>query len=117
MVAAEASSPLEARSNLRGKCLAEYIFLGGSGGDLRSRTRVLGHVPASAAECPLWTVDGTYTDQVRKTSIRIVPYFMGACALHRPPHTRMGMGTRVHDRHDGLLAGRPWTDCDTDCRP
>ena len=84
MVAVEAaSSPLEARCNLRGKCLAEYVFLGGSGGDLRSRTRVLGHVPASAAECPLWTVDGTYTDQVKQTSTWIVPYFMGTCAPHR----------------------------------
>ena len=54
---------------MRGKCLAEYVFLGGSGGDLRSRTRVLDHVPATAADCPLWTVDTwSSTDQVRGVS-------------------------------------------------
>lgn len=87
---AGASSPLEARCNLRGKCLAEYVFLGGSGGDLRSRTRVLDHVPASAAECPLWTVDGSSTDQVREQwqdghfgYLQVFACTMGVCNLGR----------------------------------
>jgi len=59
-----ASSPLEQRCNLRGKTMAEYVFLGGTGGDLRSRTRVLDFVPTTPEECPVWTYDGSLTNQV-----------------------------------------------------
>lgn len=60
-----ASSPLEQRCNLRGKTMAEYVFLGGTGGDLRSRTRVLDFLPTTPEECPVWTYDGSLTNQVR----------------------------------------------------
>ena len=59
-----ASSPLEARCNLRGKTMAEYIFIGGTGGDLRSKTRVLDSIPAGPEDCPVLTFDGTLTGQV-----------------------------------------------------
>ena len=60
-----ASSPLEARCNLRGKTMAEYIFIGGTGGDLRSKTRVLDSIPSGPEDCPVLTFDGTLTGQVR----------------------------------------------------
>lgn len=47
----------------RGKVMAEYIWLGGSGSDLRSATKVLSFKPSSPADVPLWTSDGTATGQ------------------------------------------------------
>lgn len=47
----------------RGKVLAEYIWLGGSGSDLRSATKVLTSKPTCPAEVPLWTYDGAATGQ------------------------------------------------------
>lgn len=47
----------------RGKVLAEYIWLGGSGSDLRSATKVLTFKPTSPADVPLWTSDGVATGQ------------------------------------------------------
>jgi hypothetical protein len=43
------------------KCLAEYIWIGGSGGDLRSKTRVLSRRPDHPDAVPLWTADGSAT--------------------------------------------------------
>lgn len=47
----------------RGKVLAEYIWLGGSGSDLRSATKVLTCKPSSPADVPIWTYDGAATGQ------------------------------------------------------
>ncbi len=47
----------------RGKVMAEYIWLGGSGSDLRSATKVLSFKPSSPADVPLWTCDGVATGQ------------------------------------------------------
>lgn len=47
----------------RGKVMAEYVWLGGSGSDLRSATKVLNFVPRTPADVPLWTSDGVATGQ------------------------------------------------------
>jgi hypothetical protein len=47
----------------RGKVLAEYIWLGGSGSDLRSATKVLTSKPSCPADVPLWSYDGSATGQ------------------------------------------------------
>ena len=48
----------------RGKIIVEYIWVGGSGDDLRSKTRVLNCKPVSVDDLPIVKFDGTLTDQV-----------------------------------------------------
>jgi glutamine synthetase len=63
----------------RGKCLATYIWLGGSGGDLREATKVLSHRPSGPDEVPLWTCDGTATGQEDAV------VYLKAVAVHPDP--------------------------------
>ncbi len=46
-----------------GKVAAEYVWLGGSGADLRSKTRTLDKLPKSPEELPIWNYDGSSTGQ------------------------------------------------------
>jgi len=49
--------------SLHGKVLAEYVWIGGSGTDLRSKTKVLDKAPASVDDLPIWNYDGSSTGQ------------------------------------------------------
>lgn len=42
---------------------AEYIWVGGSGSDIRSKTKTLDVKPKSADELPIWNFDGSSTGQ------------------------------------------------------
>lgn len=57
---------------------AEYIWLGGNNGDLRSKSKTLKKVPKSVADLPLWNYDGSSTNQGTTTSseITLVPRAM-----------------------------------------
>jgi glutamine synthetase len=46
-----------------GKIMAEYVWIGGSGADLRGKTRTLDHEVKSADELPVWNYDGSSTGQ------------------------------------------------------
>ena len=48
----------------RGKIIAEYIWVGGNGGDLRSKSRVLSCKPRSVEELPVGHFDGRFAEQV-----------------------------------------------------
>jgi glutamine synthetase len=41
------------------KAVAEYVWLGGTGRDLRSKTRVLDKEPKTIEDVPVWTCDGS----------------------------------------------------------
>ena len=44
---------------------AEYVWIGGSGQDLRSKTMTLEAVPKDVSELRIWNFDGSSTGQVR----------------------------------------------------
>lgn len=45
------------------KVQAQYIWLGGNDGDLRTKTRTLGSKPKAVSDCPGWNYDGSSTNQ------------------------------------------------------
>ena len=46
-----------------GRLCAEYIWIGGTGRDIRSKTKVLDKAPASVDDLPIWNYDGSSTGQ------------------------------------------------------
>lgn len=50
-----------------GKVAAEYVWLGGSMSDLRSKTKTLNKVPKSVDDLPDWNYDGSSTGQAPGT--------------------------------------------------
>lgn len=46
-----------------GKVAAEYVWIGGSGSDLRSKTKTLEKLPKSIEDLPKWNYDGSSTGQ------------------------------------------------------
>eukprot|EP00803_Ostreobium_quekettii_P010359 evm.model.scf_81.16 EVM.evm.TU.scf_81.16 scf_81:157424-159148(-) len=46
-----------------GKVMAEYVWIGGTGADLRCKTKTLNGVPKSVDDLPVWNYDGSSTDQ------------------------------------------------------
>jgi len=51
--------------------LAEYIWIGGSGQDLRCKTKTLTSVPKSVADLPVWNYDGSSTGQAPGTDSEV----------------------------------------------
>lgn len=46
-----------------GKIIAEYVWIGGTGADLRSKARTLAKVPKKPEDLPNWNYDGSSTGQ------------------------------------------------------
>jgi hypothetical protein len=76
------------------KSLVEYVWIGGSGQDLRSKTRTLSKVPSRPEDVPSWNYDGSSTGQAEgknseiiiqpRYSIRPPPLTLGGPVLTNP---------------------------------
>jgi glutamine synthetase len=51
---------------------AEYVWIGGNGGDLRCKTKTLAKSPASVGELPLWNYDGSSTNQAPGSNSEVI---------------------------------------------
>lgn len=54
-----------------GKIIAEYVWIGGTGADLRSKARTLAKMPTCAEELPHWNYDGSSTGQAPGTDSEV----------------------------------------------
>lgn len=61
--------------HLNRKSLVEYVWIGGSGQDLRSKIRSLSKTPSRVEEVPAWNYDGSSTGQAegKNSEITIIP--------------------------------------------
>lgn len=65
-----------------GKIIAEYVWIGGTGADLRSKARTLAKMPTCAEELPHWNYDGSSTGQAPGTDseVYLIPRAIFRCA-------------------------------------
>eukprot|EP00882_Tetradesmus_deserticola_P001137 GHRQ01001230.1.p1 GENE.GHRQ01001230.1~~GHRQ01001230.1.p1 ORF type:complete len:381 (+),score=154.01 GHRQ01001230.1:132-1274(+) len=77
---------LETIPDQQGKIIAEYVWIGGTGQDVRSKSRTLSKVPEKPEDLPHWNYDGSSTGQAPGTDseVYIIPR-----AIFRDPF-RMG---------------------------
>ncbi|CAM9826425.1 unnamed protein product, partial [Choristocarpus tenellus] len=92
----------------RGKIVAEYIWIGGSGQDIRCKARTLNKKPESLADLPDWNFDGSSTGQapgedseviLKPQSIYADPFRGGdnilvMCDCYKPDGTPIDNNTR-----------------------
>jgi glutamine synthetase len=70
---------------------AEYIWIGGSGQDLRSKTRTLDREYKSAEDLPVWNYDGSSTGQASGKDSEV---YLKPVALYKDPF-RLGKNILV----------------------
>lgn len=54
-----------------GKVAAEYVWIGGTGSDLRSKTKTLSKKPSKVEDLPVWNFDGSSTGQAPGTDSEV----------------------------------------------
>jgi len=65
-----------------GKFLAEYVWIGGSGFDMRCKTRTLTKKPTCIEDFPVWNYDGSSTNQAPGTDSEV---YMVARNFYKDP--------------------------------
>jgi glutamine synthetase len=95
------------------QCQVEYIWIGGSGQDLRCKTRTMYTVPKSCADLPDWNYDGSSTGQapgddseviikpraIFKDPFRGEPHLLVMCDCYTPD----GDPIPTNTRYDAVL--------------
>eukprot|EP01099_Mayorella_cantabrigiensis_P006040 TRINITY_DN497_c0_g1_i1.p1 TRINITY_DN497_c0_g1~~TRINITY_DN497_c0_g1_i1.p1 ORF type:complete len:353 (-),score=82.11 TRINITY_DN497_c0_g1_i1:230-1288(-) len=68
-----------------GKIQAMYVWIGGSGEDLRGKTRTLESIPKDPSELPIWNFDGSSTGQApgKDSEVLLIP-----SRIYRDPFRR-----------------------------
>jgi glutamine synthetase len=62
---------LQAIPDQAGKVIAEYVWIGGTGQDVRSKTRTLSKLPEKPEDLPHWNFDGSSTGQAPGTDSEV----------------------------------------------
>jgi len=65
-----------------GKVQAEYVWIGGTGNDLRCKSRTLNSVPKSVDDLPEWNYDGSSTGQAPGDDSEVI---LKPCRIFRDP--------------------------------
>lgn len=68
-----------------GKIMAEYVWIGGSGDDIRSKTKTLTEVPKSIDQVPMCSCDGSATGQATGVDSEI---YLNPVAMYKDPFRR-----------------------------
>ena len=66
----------------KGKIIAEYVWIGGSSIDIRSKARTLDFLPTKVAEIPEWNYDGSSTYQAVTDESEVI---LKPCAMFKDP--------------------------------
>lgn len=65
-----------------GRVMAEYIWIGGTGEDIRGKTKTLSKAPKTVSECPIWNFDGSSTGQAPGNDSEV---YLKPVAMYRDP--------------------------------
>ena len=75
---------------------AEYVWIGGSGQDLRSKTMTLERVPTDVSELRIWNFDGSSTGQVSRRAGGGAPAPAPACSSRTMRLSRRKQEPQAH---------------------
>lgn len=86
-------------------CIAEYVWLDGTGINYRSKTRTLMQRPNSVEELPLWNFDGSscYMADTENSEIYLKPVFFCNDPFRKAPHILVLCDTFYYNKDMELI--------------